>query len=145
MNCILFDLDGTLADTRHRIHYIKFKPRDWNAFFDGCVRDITHQYVERLYRILQMHTAIIICTGRPESHRPQSEQWLAERELHYELMLMRPNRDYRPDYELKLQMLQQLRADGWTPMFAIEDRSAVVNMYRNNGVPVFQVEDSTVD
>jgi hypothetical protein len=30
---IIFDIDGTLADVLKRIHHLKKKPKDWQAFF----------------------------------------------------------------------------------------------------------------
>lgn len=32
---IIFDIDGTLADCSHRLHWIQSKPKNWNAFFAG--------------------------------------------------------------------------------------------------------------
>ena len=34
----VFDLDGTLADTRHRLHHLERRPADWDAFF-AAARD----------------------------------------------------------------------------------------------------------
>jgi len=29
----LFDIDGTIANLSHRLHFIQQEPADWNAFF----------------------------------------------------------------------------------------------------------------
>jgi len=32
----IFDIDGTLADVSHRLHYITGETKDWDAFFAAC-------------------------------------------------------------------------------------------------------------
>ena len=35
---VIFDIDGTLADVSERIHHVRKKPKNWNAFFQGMER-----------------------------------------------------------------------------------------------------------
>lgn len=35
----VFDLDGTLCNCDHRLHYIKNKPKRWDLFFAGIPLD----------------------------------------------------------------------------------------------------------
>ena len=35
----IFDLDGTLADVGHRLHYISGNPKSWRSFFAACADD----------------------------------------------------------------------------------------------------------
>lgn len=35
----IFDIDGTLADLSHRLHFIQKKPADWDGFFAACSDD----------------------------------------------------------------------------------------------------------
>jgi hypothetical protein len=37
MKAVIIDIDGTLADTTHRLHHIKSKPPNWDAFFAECM------------------------------------------------------------------------------------------------------------
>lgn len=150
-DCVIFDLDGTLADCRHRLHHILNKPKDYQAFYDALVDD---EPIESVRSILVTYavsnlvasgnnlepTEIIICTGRPTSHRPETERWLHQHDIPYDEMLMRPVGDYRPDYILKKEMLEYLRIIKYRPIFAIEDRPQVVKMWRDNGIKCLQVE-----
>jgi len=53
---------------------------------------------------------------------------------------MRANDDYRPDHEVKLDLLTQMREeDCRDPEMAIDDRKCVVDMWRANGVRCLQV------
>ena len=36
----IFDIDGTLANCDHRLHYIKNKPKNWEAFYNECMDDL---------------------------------------------------------------------------------------------------------
>ena len=35
----IFDIDGTLADCSHRLHYISGENKDWDTFYKECVND----------------------------------------------------------------------------------------------------------
>lgn len=147
IDCCIFDLDGTLADVRHRLHYVKgvngpdWKP-NWPAFFDACVHDLPHEYVIRLNRILYNTMPVFICSGRPDTHQVQTEQWLAANGVRYTQLLMRGAKDYRKDTIVKLEMLGHLRGLGFNPVFSIDDRPEVVHMWRGNGVPCFVVDQA---
>ncbi len=36
---VIFDIDGTLADVSERIHHVRKKPKNWDAFFKGMAQD----------------------------------------------------------------------------------------------------------
>ena len=36
------DLDGVLADVRHRLHHLTGRRKDWDAFFDAAGQDPSH-------------------------------------------------------------------------------------------------------
>ena len=36
---IIVDIDGTIADCSHRLHYIKGEKKDWNSFFKAAGKD----------------------------------------------------------------------------------------------------------
>ena len=148
-NCVIFDLDGTLADVRHRLHHIKSTPPDWTAFFDGCVDDGCHDYVRHLNHIVATGLStdggpitVFVCSGRPDSHRQESEDWLDHNHVEYDMLLMREAGDHRPDVVVKKEMLDGIRGQGYDVLFAVDDRPSVVQMWRENGVPCLAVDDS---
>ena len=51
---------------------------------------------------------------------------------------MRVDGDHRPDYLVKREAIERLRANGWDPVLAIEDRRQVVDMYRAEGLICLQ-------
>jgi hypothetical protein len=52
---------------------------------------------------------------------------------------MRSDNDYRADFIVKEELLAQLRADGYNPVMAFDDRQQVVDMWRENGLICAQV------
>lgn len=142
----VFDIDGTLADNSHRLHYIQGEKKDWNAFYDACAEDKPIEAVTELVSFLDWgiyedvdDAAIVVCTGRPERIRRVTEKWLVEKGCVIpESVYMRKDGDFRPDYVVKEEMIAQMRADGYEPILAVEDRKQVVDMWRRNGIMCLQ-------
>ena len=134
---VIFDIDGTLADVSERIHHVKKKPKNWNAFFQGMAQDKAIHSMVRLCNILYASgIQIILCSGRNEEHRQQTIEWLAEHNVNYHDLLLRKNNDRRSDTEIKRELLGTL--DKSKILFVVEDRSRVVEMWRSEGLVCLQ-------
>src|SRR3954463_8864598 len=98
MKAVIFDIDGTLADTTHRLHHVKAKPPNWDAFFAECVND---PLIEPTHELAQVVAAqgykIILVSGRSAKVRPETEAWLAQHAVPYQELHMRAEGDYRQD------------------------------------------------
>lgn len=148
--CVIFDIDGTLSDNEHRQHHLDKRPKDWKAFFDACGDDPCHDYVLTLNHIIAVafetpiyrNHELFVFTGRPNNYRRQTVKWLNHNKVRYDHLSMRDEGDGRPDHVVKLEMLEQCRLTGYRPLFAVDDRPEVVEMWRANGVPCFVVDDS---
>jgi predicted kinase len=145
--CVIFDIDGTLSDPSHRLHHVRRKPFNWPAFFDAMGEDPVHDPIRWLSDILGGHVQIIITTGRPETHRVQTEAWLAQHKIGYHTLYMRAADDYRPDYIVKSQILDGIIADGFEVVLVVDDRQSVVDMWRARGLVCLQCrkDDGTSD
>lgn len=133
---IIFDIDGTLADPKDRLHFLEKK--DWNSFYNACLDDIPIHHVIYLLQELKKNHRIIILTGRPERIKDKTLQWLKANNISFDEIYFRKNRDYRPDYEIKEEMLKALNRPIW---FAIDDRKQVVDMFRRNNILCLQCKD----
>lgn len=143
MAAIIIDLDGTLCDVSHRTHLVKQSPPDWPAFFDACVDDTPNAAVVALYDMARDagHT-ILYVSGRPETHRAQTEAWLERHELsNYAELLMRPAGDYRQDAIVKRELFGQHISGRYKILFVVDDRAVVVKMWRDLGLICFQVAE----
>jgi uncharacterized HAD superfamily protein len=130
---VLVDVDGTLADVRHRLHHIRGeKKKNWKAFFEGMDRDTPIASTVAWVQSLAQNHDIIITTGRPEEYRERTIAWLKKCQIPFADVFMRPNGDHRPDYELKKEALRR-----WPKKrikLVIEDRPPVCDMWLNEGI-----------
>ena len=153
---IICDIDGTIADVRHRLPYIqnedgskRSKP-DWAAFHAACVYDPPFEDVILMVDMLRQGSCgcgyapldLHFLSGRNAVAREVTQQWL---EKHfgdfgfYHALSMRKANDRRPDHIIKLEMVREL---GLTPdkvLCIFDDRQSVVDMWRENGYRCLQV------
>lgn len=140
---ILFDLDGTLCDVAHRRRYVQVEPKNWDAFNSACVLDAPLPHVVWIHNLIRdFGYKIIYCSGRSDDFEPQTRAWLSERlDVQNPDLRMRKAKDRRSDDIVKKEILDQIRADGYEPICAFDDRPLVGRMWRANGVPTFMVGD----
>ena len=152
----IFDLDGTLALTEHRQHIIDNKddPKRWAKFFAACVDDQPNLPVIATLKALRKSGAECwIWSGRSDEVQPETESWLYKHGclkssmfLHWspfdppESFRMRKAGDFTPDEVLKYGWLAEMEPPERNRLTAIfDDRDKVVAMWREAGVPCFQV------
>tara|TARA_R110000744_G_scaffold375946_1_gene489821 strand:- start:400 stop:912 length:513 start_codon:yes stop_codon:yes gene_type:complete len=139
---IIFDVDGTLADINHRRHFVEKKPKDWDSFYAGMVGDSPIKPVVMMAQLLKSAGhRIIIATGRPRHYNNVTLQFLNYNDIPYDATYLRADKDYRPDTVVKENMLRKMKINGYDPTIAFDDRKSVVEMWRINGLFVFQVDE----
>lgn len=157
---VIFDLDGTLADNAHRLPLIVrvdcgcfhdsdcekcggsgSTVPDWTAFTAACDKDSP---IDKVIYLLRGHFEaghkVWIVTGRSDDGRAKTIDWLHRWGVPHNHLIMRKKGDHTPDHVLKRQWLN----DGTLPardsiVCAYEDRTRVVEMYREQGVLCLQV------
>lgn len=141
MRAVIFDIDGTLADTAHRLYHVTGGRRDWDAFFAAMSDDPPVGPIRELLTRLEGRDEIILCSGRPEDYREVTEEWLARAGIGYSALYMRPEGDRRADHLVKAELLAKMREDGYEPWLAVDDRPSIVAMWRENGITCLQCRD----
>ncbi len=163
---IIFDLDGTLADIRHRRHFVEvkdyhdeIKPKgwkpDWDAFHKACVEDVPNEKIISLYQVLRFNEQFRrssvpaysgipvdnfeIWSGRDESVRKKTAIWLNKYGVIYDKLRMRPHGDHCPDVELKKRWLDEVGKENVLMVF--DDRDRLVKMWRDEGITCLQVAE----
>lgn len=117
----VFDLDGTLADTAHRRHYLEGRRRDWAGFFAAAVDDPPLAEGVRLVLSSARECEVVYLTGRPERCRKDTVGWLARQGLPEGRLYMRRNDDRRPARRTKLEILERLGRDRTVRMLVDDD------------------------
>jgi hypothetical protein len=111
------------------------------VFFDACDDDkvigASRMTMNALY-LLEDYEFIIL-TGRSESVRKKTVQWLWDNHIQYDDLVMGPEKDYQPDYVFKKKWAEGVGFENIVIVF--EDRQPVVDMWRENGVFCLQVMD----
>lgn len=141
MRCYIFDIDGTLADITHRLRHIQKEPKDWRTFFASVSKDMPIGHMLKLAWALRDSPGVAYVSGRSDECRDETVDWLRLHGAPYGPLYMRKAGDHKPDHELKIELLAQLRADGYEPIMVFDDRSSVVKAWRAAGIPCAQVAD----
>lgn len=144
VQCVIMDIDGTLSNADHRVHLIRGhgKPTEapnWEAFLAAAVDDTPNAEIVTLNNKMAENFPVIIVTGRSEVQEEMTVAWLAKHGIDYDKLFMRPAGDRRSDTVIKLEILNEIRAMGYEPMFAVEDRASVTAMWRSQGIRCLQV------
>jgi len=192
---IICDIDGTIANLQHRLHFIKnadgskkkYKDTDWDSFHKACVDDTPINWViEVLANINDAGTEreIYFFSGRNESVRQETLDWLWKHVLSSSMchavevtkeeceravaigldhtvhafgedptnvqwpqgyvqlqpnLEMRSEGDRRPDTQVKFEMMYEYKITPEEVVCILDDRQSVVDMWRENGFNVMQV------
>lgn len=142
MTDYIFDIDGTIANCEHRVHYVRTKPKNWRAFDAGAIQDEPILPVVHLLRTLHLvGDRIVLASGRSDRNRDVTIQWLQQHNIWQcvDGLYMRRDKDYRADDIVKSELLDEILADGYEPAMVFDDRSRVVNMWRDRGLICAQV------
>ncbi|WP_433610194.1 hypothetical protein ACQP2P_40460 [Dactylosporangium sp. CA-139114] len=131
----VFDIDGVVADVRHRLKYLDRRPKDWDRFFAAADRDpVLAQGVELARSYAESHVLVWL-TGRPEHLRELTTAWLRAADLPAELLFMRPANDRRPARDFKARQLGRMKRESAVAV-VVDDDPAVVARLRGLGYVV---------
>lgn len=159
---LVCDLDGTLCNISAREHLAS--QGMWDDFHALLSNDTPRLAVSSFIDLLSFYwrmstdgedgpPPIYFLTGRPETYRPETERWLESNYIlqyeDYTDIVMRPKDDWRSDYQLKEELLQELLrkfyGDSYDESVAkqrvliLDDRDKVVAHFRDLGYECWQV------
>lgn len=123
---VIVDIDGTLCLIGDRDPYDASK----------CHLDTPNPAV---MSIIQHYPNIILCSGRQELHRPETEKWLEDHDIHYINLLLRQTDDRRRDAVVKEEIYHNHIEGKYNITFVLDDRQQVVDMWRSVGLRCLQV------
>ena len=162
----IFDLDGTLADLKHRRHFVEypyvecenclhyhnerrcqlcntkhpFKP-NWDAFHAACVDDTPiDAIIDVLACVRHNESDVWIWSGRISTVSAETFRWLQGHHIRFNQLKMRLAGDHTPDDQLKESWFHALSPEDRARLVMVfDDRQRVVDMWRRNGVVCAQV------
>jgi hypothetical protein len=133
----VIDIDGVLADVRHRLHHLQQRPKDWDAFFSAADRDPALPEGLAVVAELEADHDVVYLTGRPERLRAVTTAWLDQHGLPHGELHMRKHSDRRPARVTKPRLLEQL-ARRRSVAVVVDDDAAVCDAYEAAGFTVLR-------
>ena len=137
---IIVDIDGTLAHMGSRNPFdLKRVGED---SLDETIREIVHNWQEADPN----HRHVIIMSGRDDTCRRETEQWLFDHDVKYCELIMRPpewvdgNGGKLADYIVKSRLYDDWIKGVYNVRFVLDDRQQVVDMWRKRGLKCLQVQ-----
>ena len=146
---VIFDLDGTLADITSR-RSLSTKPNgkiNWDVFFDPMNIDLDEPntpVIKMAQMLKSQGFMIVIFSGRSKATKDVTNKWLDKHDVPCDVLKMRPTSNdwhFMADNKLKQHWLDDLFPDKDDIFAVFDDRNQVVDMWRKNGLTVFQVAD----
>lgn len=136
--CVIFDLDGVIADTTHRDYFLQQVPKAWDAFYGAMHWDRPIQYMASVAKMIRPHAIALAVTGRPEKYRTVTVNWLRTIAMtEFDALYMRRNDDMRPPALYKRRVLEKfIFPSHLTPVLAFDDDPRVCEMYESRAIPV---------
>lgn len=131
---VICDLDGTLCNVDHRLHFVRTEgKKDWKSFFMSLSEDTPNEWCEALIHQMSEKHAIVFASGRPDDHQKATAEWLKQHGFSTTNLYMRCRGDHRQDYIAKEIILDFEILTRFKPLFFIDDRKQVVDLWRKRG------------
>ncbi len=152
---VVFDLDGTLADVRHRMHHIRPDPpvdpmtgkkvkRRFDLFHHACVDDGLIGPVAYFYNrfVADPVATVVVLSGRDHATYDKTVDWFKRNGLALpDEIILKQGDQHTPDVEQKRLHADRLEAKYGRPIdMVFEDRDRVVQMWKDRGTFVFNVD-----
>jgi phosphoglycolate phosphatase-like HAD superfamily hydrolase len=131
------DIDGVLADVRHRLHHLRGPHKHWDAFFAAAPDDVPLDEGRAVAERLAQDCELVYLSGRPDRYRDDTVAWLDGHDLPPGQVMLRPDGDRRPARMFKLERLAEIAADRNVAV-VVDDDPAVCAAARKRGFTVFQ-------
>lgn len=128
--CVIFDIDGTLALMGDRSAY------DWMKVYKDDLNDIV---AEQLDFHRSKGRKIIIVSGRDGVCKKLTEDWLDMYDMKYDEFFMRPENDNRKDTIIKKEIYNNHIKGKYNVICAIDDRLQVLEFYYEEKIFTFNV------
>src|SRR5262245_18708587 len=133
---LITDLDHTLAASAWRDQH----KGDWDLYHRLAQDDKPIKPMINLINALTLNCATICITTRPEKWPQLTMTWLIKHDVKIHTVLMRPNDNFKPSPELKVQLIKSYfnaasSLDATTTeIVAIDDREDILNAYSTIGI-----------
>jgi len=138
----IYDVDGTLANIDPYLYYIRGSDRadrDYDAFHNASIDALpNYEVVQMLNNSISDNHHVLVVTARSDKYRGLTSYWLAKHGITHHALYMRPDGDYRPDYEIKKDILDKINKC-WTVEYAVDDNPNIINLWQENNILTIKI------
>jgi hypothetical protein len=115
-------------------------PKNFDAFHAEAVNVPPHSHVvDMVNKAKNDGHAILVVTARRAAWRASTAFWLALHAIPSDALFMRNDKDHRPDYEVKQDILKKIQQT-WTVVHAVDDNPNVIRLWKENGIKTTTIE-----
>jgi len=146
--CVIYDIDGCLLDSEmSHLYDREIAKGDFKWFHDMLPKFQPFKWAKLFVQSFRWgHIDTVFLTARNEDFEEITKQTLLK---HFGItidnksvfLFMRPSADERGSVPLKLDYWNQVISKIWKPIFAIDDRKNITEMWKKLGVPSFHIQD----
>lgn len=116
-------------------HLVTEGQRNFDAFHRASIDCEPHPHVVKAAQDSHAEgIAPLIVTARNVRYRNVTAFWLAMHHVPSEALYMRADNDFRPDYEVKKDILARIR-NSWDVVEAWDDNPNVTRLWQEEGIP----------
>jgi len=133
------DIDGVLADVRHRLEHLQRRPKDWDAFFSAAPDDPPLPEGLAVARDLFREHEVVYLSGRPEWCRRDTVAWFERHGIPEGELILRSRGDFRPARVMKVEALELLALRAPVAVL-VDDDDLVCAAAREAGYTVFHAD-----
>lgn len=140
-DAILFDLDGTLAETMTYEKHHKAKNGKNPDFAKEALNvDTRPKLVDKVRKAKEDGENIVILTARSAHYRSETKKWLHENHIPYDALIMRPTDNKDKDKKVKKELLEEDILPKFDIKKAYDDRQKNVKMFEKLGIDAKHVK-----
>lgn len=142
--CVVVDIDNTIADGSHRQHFLQATPKNWKGFLSACDQDppksdVIDIILSTWVGLGERHD-VVMCSGRGDEYREKTTKWLDLYFPIYNNLFMRERGDYKCDSLVKEQLLDfEIYTRYKKVKIWFDDRNRVIDKLRQRDILVFGV------
>lgn len=132
---VIFDLDGTIADTMKYEKHHKGKSGKHPDFAKEALEVATNtNIVKKMKKAKDNGDAVVILTARSAHYRDETKKWLSKNGIPYDALIMRPTDDKDKDAKVKRELLEEDILPKFDVKKAYDDRKKNRKMFSKLGI-----------
>lgn len=132
---VLFDLDGTIADTMTYEKHHKGKNGKNQDFAQEALEvGVNQDILDKMHKAKKEGKAVVILTARSAHYRDETKKWLSKNGIPHDSLVMRPTDNTKKDQVVKRELLEEDILPKFDVSKAYDDRKKNRRMFEKLGI-----------